>query len=129
MNIVFIDEARILRVQFSGLWTIKDITAKSKQVQAECLARKKDFLLFDFMDVENEKIGLLDRWKLGLSILPILGKISKVAGVAPARLMDPERFAEQVARNRGLNLRSFTNLDDARRWLLAGLPSAEAHPV
>jgi hypothetical protein len=129
MEISFIDEGPFLRVRVSGLGSTREIGAQSEQILAECLARKKDLLLIDFMNVENQSIGLLDRWKLGRSILTYAGKLSKVAACAPARLMDRERFAELVARNCGVNVRAFSSLDDARHWLLAGLPSSEPKPI
>jgi len=43
--------------------------------------------------------------------------------------MDSEHFAELVARNRGVNVRAITDVEDARRWPLAGLPSGEPKPI
>lgn len=47
----------------------------------------------------------------------------KVAIFAPAEQLDPERFGELVARNRGLFLASFPSEAEARAWLLD--PNAE----
>jgi hypothetical protein len=79
------------------------------------------------MNVENESIGLLDRWKIGRSSLS--SPDGSPRWPPAARLMDSERFAELLARNRGLNVRAFTDLEDARRWLLAGLRSGEPKPI
>ena len=42
----------------------------------------------------------------------------KVVMVAPARLIDPQRFGMVVARNRGLDANIFASEDEALRWLL-----------
>lgn len=42
--------------------------------------------------------------------------------ISPGTLESPgskERFAEMVARNRGIDIRAFTSEDGATRWLLA----------
>jgi hypothetical protein len=45
-------------------------------------------------------------------------KLIKVAvAVRPERL-DPQRFGEMAMRNRGVNARVFTSVEDAEEWLL-----------
>ncbi len=39
------------------------------------------------------------------------------AYVVPAPMLDPERFGETVAVNRGMFVKAFDNLEDALRWL------------
>lgn len=42
----------------------------------------------------------------------------KVVMVAPAHLIDPQRFGVVVARNRGLNVNTFPSEAEALQWLL-----------
>ena len=48
----------------------------------------------------------------------------KFAYVLKAPVLDPKRFGETVALNRGMNVKVFETVDAARAWL--GLPAAEA---
>ncbi|MGA8261340.1 MAG: STAS/SEC14 domain-containing protein [Arenicellales bacterium] len=45
------------------------------------------------------------------------GKIGAIAVVGQEPLIDPARFGETVARNRGVNGRVFSDLDEAISWL------------
>src|SRR5258705_4826083 len=42
---------------------------------------------------------------------------TQFAYVLQVPMLDPERFGETVAVNRGMNVRAFDNLDDAHGWL------------
>jgi hypothetical protein len=46
-----------------------------------------------------------------------LGKLTKIAFVAKVPPLDPERFGETVARNRGVNAKATTDIDEAIMWL------------
>jgi len=46
------------------------------------------------------------------------GHTIKVAVVARPEHLDTQRFGELVARNRGVNLRGFTDYQAAEKWLL-----------
>ena len=42
----------------------------------------------------------------------------KFAYIIPNRLLDPERFAESVAVNRGMAVKAFDDENEAREWLM-----------
>ena len=46
-----------------------------------------------------------------------LGKLTKIAVVAKEPPLDPQRFGETVAVNRGINAMAKTNIDEAIAWL------------
>lgn len=116
---IFEDEQRFVRVRLTGFWAIPKESPLTKPILAECQARKQDLLLIDFSGVENQKLSLAERFRLGMNALDFAGKLRKIAAVGRPGLVDRQRFGEMVARNRGINIRVFTSLDDATRWLLA----------
>jgi len=118
MELTYRDERRFLWVRIAGPWKIEEICAAPEPVLAECQARKQDLLLVDLMDIGRQPVSTLDRYRLGSSIILFSGKLRKVACAAQPDFIDPERLGEQVARNRGFNLRVFSDLGEAQRWLL-----------
>jgi hypothetical protein len=119
MDIHFEDERRFLWVRFTGLWVISKESPVTKQVLDECEARKQDLLLIDFSAVDNQKLTLAERFRLGMNALEFAGKLRRIAALVRPELADRQRFGEMVARNRGINVRVFTILEEATRWLLA----------
>jgi hypothetical protein len=64
------------------------------------------------------QMGDLDRYELGVSAAQPR-QLPPIAFVAPAEIVDPRRLGELAARNRGANLRVFTDIGAAREWLTA----------
>jgi hypothetical protein len=104
--------------RLSGPCTIDEICSKVEPILTECLARMQDLLLIDLTGVETSPVSTLDRYRMGSSIISFSGKLRKVATAAPPDFIDPERFGERVARNRGVNIRVFDQLERATKWLL-----------
>jgi hypothetical protein len=46
-----------------------------------------------------------------------LGKVGKIAVVGKEPIVDKDRFGETVAINRGTNVRVFTDMSEALRWI------------
>src|SRR5262245_8165936 len=119
MDVLFDDEPGFLRVRLKGLWVIPKKSPLTKPILDECKARKRDLLLIDFTGVENKRLSLVERFRLGMSALDFAGKLRRIAAIGRPELVDRQRFGEMVARNRGINIRVFTNAEEATRWLLA----------
>jgi hypothetical protein len=63
-------------------------------------------------------LGTVDRYKMGEQLADA-GRLSvRLAMVARAELIDPQRFGVMVARNRGLDVDVFTSEAKALAWLL-----------
>jgi hypothetical protein len=118
MDFSYVDERRFVWARISGPWTIDEICYKPEPILAECLTRKQDLLLIDLVGLASQPITTLDRFRLGSSIISFSGKLQKVACVASTGFIDPEKFGETVARNRGVNIRVFDDMAAAQRWLL-----------
>ena len=48
----------------------------------------------------------------------LVHQVRRLAGVLPPDVVVPERFGERVARNRGLDIKVFSEMEGARTWLL-----------
>ena len=118
VDVSYTKERRFVRVRIAAPATIDEICAAPPAILAECVARKRDLLLIDLTDVARGPISTLDRYRLGSSVIAFAGKLRKVAAVGQPKFIDPEKFGEQVARNRGVNVRVFSDLGEAQRWLL-----------
>jgi len=73
-------------------------------------------MLLDLREITGGRIRDMDRYDLAvLAARDSVG--APIALVATEALVDPRRFGEVVARNRGLNVRVFTDMDEATAWL------------
>lgn len=73
-------------------------------------------ILVDLREITDARLSDMDRYDAGvLASRESIG--APVAVVASEQFVDPRRFGEVVARNRGLNLRVFTDMDEATAWL------------
>ena len=107
-----------LAVRFTGAGTVEEAWRQFEAIAERCESANKNKLLLDFTEVQAE-ISLADRYFLGDAAQIFLDyKLIKVAAVARPERVDPQRFAERVIRNRWVNARTFTNVEDAEKWLL-----------
>jgi len=118
LHVTILEERRFVRVRMAGPWTIDEICSQPEALLAECTVRKQKLLLIDFTELDRQPVTTLERYKLGMSTHVFSGKLERIAVAARPDFIDPERFGERVARNRGVNIRVFDDLENARRWLL-----------
>jgi len=118
MDISYLDEPRFLWAQYTGPWTIEELVGTAAPVVAECQSRKQALILFDCTLLRPRPMAVGERFQLASSILLSIGIVKKVAFAAPASIIDSEKFGERVARNRGVNLRVFEEVERAKHWLL-----------
>jgi len=74
-------------------------------------------LLIDFT-ARQVKVNIADRFSFGEKSQVFARDNIKVAILARPDQFEPSRFGELVARNRGVNLRGFTDVQAAEKWLL-----------
>ena len=108
-----------LVAKFSGAGMAEDVWRQYDSLAEHCNRTNKDKLLIDITEAQAE-ISLWDRYFLGDRAQIFACRRIKVAGVDRPERIDPQRFAEMVAQNRGVNARAFTNAEDALEWLLKG---------
>lgn len=106
-----------LEARFTGAGAAEETWRQFDEIAERCKRANKNKLLLDFTEASGE-VSLADRYFLGDKAQILSRRRLKVATVATRRQIDPQKFAELVARNRGVDLRAFTNVEDAEEWLL-----------
>jgi hypothetical protein len=97
---------------------IREACEQFELIAEHCERANKSKLLLDFTDTHGE-FFLADRYFLGdQSGTFMFHKLIKVAAVVRPEQLDSQKFGEIVARNRWVNARVFTNVEDAKEWLL-----------
>jgi hypothetical protein len=117
MKIRFEEIIGYVAVRFTGAGTVEEAWSQFESIAAHCERANKNKLLLDFTEAHGE-ISLVDRYFLGEQAKIFQRHASKVAAVGRPEQLDHRRFGETVARNRWINLRVFTNVEDAHEWLL-----------
>ena len=117
MKIHLEDIIGYLAVRFTGAGRAEEAWRQFESIVEHCERRNKNKLLLDFTEAKVE-ISLADRYFFGERAKIFARQASKVAAVGRPEQLDSRRFGEMVARNRWVNVRSFTNYEDAEKWLL-----------
>jgi len=119
----FLIKDNYLSVTVSGHFSLSDVKIMYTDALESLLDNKFSKLFFNAFKVKG-KVTTIDRYYFGefaaLESLKYMGKGLKriavsVYGIEP--IIDPERFGEIVARNRGLNLKVTTNKNEALQFL------------
>jgi hypothetical protein len=107
-----------LVAKFTGSGETEEIWPQFELIAEHCKRANKNKLLLNFMGAYAD-VSLANRYYFGdKAEIFMFYKLIKVAvAVRPERL-DPQKFGEMVARNRWVNARVFTNVEDAEKWLL-----------
>lgn len=74
-----------------------------KQVVAASIEHKQPRVMIDFVHVEGE-ISVLTLFEMGVKVAELGGALSHLALVERPERILPDRFWQNVARNRGLNV-------------------------
>lgn len=105
--------------RFSGSSSsMKELVQHFPQIADECRRAKAKGLLIDFTQVKIP-LSTMDRFDLGAHAVIFVDLGIKIACFATAGQLDPERFGELVAKNRGINVRTFADIRTAEDWLAA----------
>jgi hypothetical protein len=106
-----------LKARFIDAGEPKEVERQFKSLAEKCKSSKKNKLLLDFTEVPLD-IPLVDIYELGKMTLVFAQYACKVSAVCKPERHDSQCFLETVAQNRWVELRVFTNVDDAIEWLL-----------
>jgi hypothetical protein len=120
MDVTFRDEKRFVWAQLNGTWNLDELPPLLDSIRKECAARKCVLLLVDLLVLQNGEISTFERYKMGMAAASLAGGVGRMATLARPDQIDPQRFGETVARNRGMNVRIFEDEKAALSWLLEG---------
>ena len=111
----FVREGDWLVVRMSGPYSVEWFLSLVSQIGAAVRAAPVTAILIDSLEVYGTPTDL-DRYRFGMA--PVNEQITgPIAVVGKEPILDPRRLGEAVARNRGVNVRTFTDETAAREWL------------
>ena len=124
IELKIIPEATHLNVVATGEFSLEEAKRRFLQVLEAVAEQKCKKVLFDgrkvignpetlerFFYSEFAARSVLDFEERGVS------RLTQFAYVLTEPVLDPKRFGETVARNRGMTLKAFDNVPEALRWL------------
>lgn len=99
-----------------GAHTPENASRFLREVHEACMANRKDSVLLD-MRLDGPSMGTTNIFSVVQERSGEGRELRRIAYIDAAR--EPERavFAETVARNRGVNVRFFRSVEDAKKWL------------
>ena len=113
MNVIE-NKGQYIFVNYDEPYVLKNAIALLKESAAACATNKCRKLLLNFVNMPG-KVKTLDRFELGIQGAIIFRRLEKIAAVY--RKEEMNLFLENVAVNRGLNIRIFSDMDTALKWL------------
>src|SRR5215510_4469250 len=103
-----------LYVRINGPFSLKVILSAIQQAVDVCGHENLSKSLFDLRAIQ-ESISTMDRYDMGVEVAKAIGSKIQVAAIAQSHLIN--RMAENVAVNRGANLKAFSDIEKAKEWL------------
>jgi hypothetical protein len=114
------EEPHFLHVKCSGEFEPAVFVNACKEALSFASEKKIAAILIDGTRLTGERITTMDRFKIGEEFAKLqhsLPFVARVAVVGNEPLVDPNRFGETVAVNRGASGKVFTDMEEATRWL------------
>src|SRR5262245_33759549 len=106
-----------LAVRFIGSGVAEEGWRQFELIAEHCQRVKADRLLLDITKAKGT-LSLIDKY-LAAEESRVFARFGiKVAFIEITERMDPRRFFLLAARNRGVNVEAFTDLQTAEEWLL-----------
>jgi len=123
MNVTVTPEPEFLRAEVSGEFSLAEAERTFLEV-LDAIDVQNEKVLFDGRQITGE-LTTMERFYYGEFVALNLSRYSEQSGhpapqfayVLQEPVLDPERFGETVAANRGMNVKAFDNLEAAVEWL------------
>jgi hypothetical protein len=115
-------EIQNLYVHFlcKGQFEKKEMQAAFKESFEIAKQNNLNLILVDGFGLYGKPPTMFERYEMGVYVADLcreFGKPVQIAFAAEIPIVDPKRFGETVARNRGANGKVFTDLQEAKEWL------------
>jgi len=110
-----------VRLQCTGCCTLEAVKELYSNAVDTALEYGNSQILIDAIEVKGD-LTLLERYESsGFLAWEIMrrapGKIKKIVVCSMVPPLDPQRFGEIVAKNRGINAKATTDMNEAVEWL------------
>src|SRR5262245_10164584 len=107
-----------LAARFTGTGAGEEIWRQFELIAEHCKRANKNKLLLNFIEAYALD-SIADRYLAGEKAEIFMHyKLIKVSIVVRPERLDPHKFGEMVMRNRWVNARVFTSVEDAEKWML-----------
>ncbi len=106
----------IVRVSVSGMFSLANAKAFFQEILCRAREEEIDKILIDARGITTE-ISTLARFEFGSHMAEQHPNAIKIAFVGSKRAVWPDRFMENVSRNRGVNAKVVTEVEEALEWL------------
>ena len=108
--------------RFTGEGKAEEALLKLPQIAEQCKRTNNKYLLIDCTEAKKDDNSIVDMYEQGEGAKLFNSYGIKVAVVVAEDNLEPEKFAEMVARNRGVNACVYTDYQTAEEWLLKMTP-------
>ena len=109
-----------LHATVRGENTKENVMGYLSDVHNACVQRKSSCVLIE-ENLQGFSLKVTDIFQIASEackdVAPVLNRVAYV-DMNPEHRPEPMKFAENVATNRAINLRIFSNLAEAERWLV-----------
>jgi hypothetical protein len=109
------ESAGYLLARFTGFGEAEEICRQFEIIAEHCERAKRKNLLSDFTGFYGT-ITFVDRYFLGETAQLFVRYGIKIVALARDDQVDPQKFGELVARNRGVNVHVLTQYQAAEKW-------------
>ena len=117
-NLTISDQGEYMLTEFFGTFSVEEGKRCIDAMSAAARDNERPKALLDCRRMTGDPpVGA--RFEVAEYATTTRGIISKIAMVNREEVVLPDNFVENVANNRGVNLKIFTDFDAAVRWLLA----------
>ena len=114
------DKDGYLQISCQGVYETDSFISVFKNALLLTEERSYKYLLLDVREITGNPPSTFDRYEIGSQVADIqrsLNTYSRIAVVGNEPMIDPQRFGEIVALNRGVQGKVFTDLDQAIVWI------------
>jgi hypothetical protein len=101
----------------TGFVTHLSLVGLLERAMIECQSRGQTRLLADLRALEHPPLSAVDRYELATAAADMWDRSILLVVLVRSDQLDPERFGQRVAGNRGLFFESFTDEASAKAWI------------
>ncbi len=114
-------KAEYVQLSCRGTFALEAVLDVYRQAFDAAIREGRNAVLVDFMDLQGMPPTTLDRYEQGVHVAqlqqdPARRRI-RIVVVGHEPLIDPQRFGETVALNRGAIGKVFTDMEEAVAWI------------